>query len=207
MPDASGRSGWRRCRRTPRARSRTGPAREDGEQRLGLVGPGDDVGAGLVHGGVLAQQVERLGVQGVVGEVAVEQLEQPGVGRVGRGAAPSAPAASARPRAGRCRGSCRTRRSRRRCRGCRRRAGRRSRRSRRTPSAPPRPRGVAPPNAGAVARGGGDQRAGLAGDDLEVVRERVLARAGLDGLEDLALDQPGEGLGLDPDRVGAERRR
>ena len=66
-------------------------------ERLGLGGPGDDVGAGLVHRRVLAEQVERLGVQGVVGEVAVEQLEQPGVGRVGRRPGPSAPAASGTP--------------------------------------------------------------------------------------------------------------
>ena len=65
-------------------------------------------------------------------------------------------------------------------------------------------RGAAEP--GAVAGRGGDQRAGLAGHDLEVVGQRVLVGAGLDGLEDLALDQPGEGLGLDAHRVGAEQR-
>ena len=57
--------------------------RECAEQRLGLGGAVDDVGAGLVHGRVGAEQGERLGVQGVVGERAGEQLEQPGVGRVG----------------------------------------------------------------------------------------------------------------------------
>ena len=77
--------------------SRTGPSGSGGEERLGLLGAGDDVGAGLVDGRVLAEQVERLGVQGVVGEVAVEQLEQPGVGGVGRRRAPSAPAASGTP--------------------------------------------------------------------------------------------------------------
>ena len=58
--------------------------------------------------------------------------------------------------------------------------------------------------AGAVPGGGGDQRAGLAGDHLEVVLERVLAGRGLDGLEDLALDEPGEGLRLDA--YGVRRR-
>ena len=63
-------------------------------------------------------------------------------------------------------------------------------------------RGPAEP--GAVARGGGDQRTGLAGHDLEVVLERVLARGRLHRLQDLALDEAGEGLRLDPDRVGPE---
>ena len=57
---------------------------------------------------------------------------------------------------------------------------------------------------GAVAGRRRDQRAGLAGDDLEVVRERVLAGSRLDGLEDLPLDQAGECLGLDAYGVRAE---
>ena len=59
--------------------------------------------------------------------------------------------------------------------------------------------------AGAVAGGGGDERAGLAGHDAQVVLERVeVARA--DGLEDLTLDEAAERLGLDAHRVGAEPR-
>ena len=58
--------------------------------------------------------------------------------------------------------------------------------------------GAGAAEAGAVAGRGGDQRAGLAGDHVEVVLQRVLAGPGGDGLEDLALDQAGEGLGLDP---------
>ena len=132
---------------------------------LASLGAGDDVGAGLVHGRVLAQQVERLGVPVVVGEVAVEQLEQPGVGRVGATRGPSAPAGSARPRAGRCRASCRTRRT----------SEAMSRMSSESWKAMPTisPYAVsasstsraAPPKQGAVPGRGGDQRAGLAGDD------------------------------------------
>ena len=56
----------------------------------------------------------------------------------------------------------------------------------------------------AVAGGGGDQRTGLAGDHAQVVLERVLAVGRAEGLEDLALDEAGEGLRLDPDGVGPE---
>ena len=59
----------------------------------------------------------------------------------------------------------------------------------------------------AVARRGRDQRAGLAGHHVEVVLQGVLVGAGLEGLEDLALDQPGEGLRLDAYGVGARARR
>ena len=81
------------------------------EQRLGLGGQADDVGAGLGHRRVGAQQGERLGVQGVVGRGRRRAARAAGR-RPGRSsAARSAPAASGRPRAGRCRASCRTPRS------------------------------------------------------------------------------------------------
>ncbi len=57
---------------------------------------------------------------------------------------------------------------------------------------------------GAEAGGGGHQRAGLVGEDGQVVVDRVLVRRGADGLPDLAGDQPLEGAGLDPDGVGPE---
>ena len=57
---------------------------------------------------------------------------------------------------------------------------------------------------GAVAGRGGDQGAGLAGHHAQVVLERVLALERAERLEDLALDEAGEGLGLDPYGVGAE---
>ena len=184
--------------------SRTGPSGSTVSSALASCGPGDDVGAGLVHRRVRAQQGERLGVQAVVGEVGVEQLEQPGVLRAGRRAGPSAPAASARPRAGRCRASCRTPPD----------SEAMSRMSSESWKAEPTmspyavsassTSGGGAAEAGAVAGRGGDQRAGLAGHDVEVVLERVVAGAGLHGLQDLALDEPGERLGLDPYGVGAE---
>ena len=64
---------------------RTGPGSRASRRLLGPGGLGQHVVAGLVHGRVAAQQVEGLGVLGVVGQRAAEQLEQPGVGRVGGG--------------------------------------------------------------------------------------------------------------------------
>ena len=43
--------------------ARTGPSGSATSRCLGLAGPGDDVGAGLVHRRVRAQQAERLGVE------------------------------------------------------------------------------------------------------------------------------------------------
>ena len=134
----------RRCRRTPEGgadRRAGGAPRGD----PGLLRAGDDVGTRLVQGRVLAQQVQRPGVPGVVGQVAVEQPRSAGVGRVPGGARHEHRQrrhALAQVGAGTCRtlsdsGG--------RCRGCRRRAGTPSRRSRRTPSAPP-PRPGSPPN-------------------------------------------------------------
>ena len=179
---------------------------QDGEELLGLLGAGDDVGAGLVHRGVLAQQVEGLGVEVVVGEVGGEQLAQPGVGGVGRRLGHQHRQrghALAQVGAGRLAGLGRLRGDvedvvgeleggadelavlRQRGDHLRRRAAEHR----------------------AVAGGRGDQGAGLAGDHLEVVLQRVVVGPGLDGLEDLALDQPGERLGLDPHRLRARARR
>ena len=57
---------------------------------------------------------------------------------------------------------------------------------------------------GAEQGGGRDQRAGLVGDHLQVVVERVVSVAGPDGLGDLTLDQPGEGPRLEPDELRPE---
>ena len=180
--------------------------RDVASMRLGLGGPGDDVGLRLVHRGVPRSRVERLGVPVVVGEVAVEQLEQAGVagaavaraistGSVGTpsrrsvpGVLPETPASEATSRMS-------------------------SESWNAVPTMSPYAvsasshlrRGAA--EHGAVARGGGDQGAGLAGHDVEVVRERVLAGAGLERLEDLALDEPGERLRLDAYGVRRRARR
>ena len=183
--------------------------RQHAEVALGLLGLRDDVGAGLVHRRVGAQQPQGLDEGGVVGEVGVEQLEQAYLGGVARpgGARPchqhwQRRHALAQVGAGGLAGlvglgghvedvvgeleggaddlavggQCLLDL-----------AGRAA-------------------EAGAVASGGGDQGAGLAGDHVEVVPQRVLVGAGRDGLEDLALDEPGEGLGLDAHRVGAQAR-
>ncbi len=79
-----------------------------------------------------------------------------------------------------------------------------SRPSRRTPSAPPPPRGWRRRSA---RRSGRRWRSGtpvLPATHVEVVLQRVVVGTGPQRLEDLALDQPGEGLRLDPDGVGAE---
>ena len=78
-------SGSRRCRRRTPARYAPGRGRGPRAASWPAVGLAEDVVAGLVHGRVLAQQVEGLGVLGVVGQRAAEQLEQAGVGRVGGG--------------------------------------------------------------------------------------------------------------------------
>lgn len=52
--------------------------------------------------------------------------------------------------------------------------------------------------------GGGDEGAGLVGDDGEVVLHRVVTGVGAHGLADLAGDQAGERAGLDADRLVAE---
>jgi len=57
---------------------------------------------------------------------------------------------------------------------------------------------------GAEAAGGGDQGAGLVGEDAEVVLDRVLAVEGAADVADLALDQPGDRVREDPGRLGAE---
>ena len=54
--------------------------------------------------------------------------------------------------------------------------------------------------------GRGHQRRGLLRHHPQVVLQRVLAGPRADGLGDLPADQPGERLGLDPDRVRAQRR-
>ena len=125
--------------------SRALPRRRAGQ--IGQLGPGVlGVAAHGLPGPLerrrLAQQVERLGVQRVVGDRAVaEDLPQPdGAASTSRRPARRAPAGSARPRAGRCRASCPTRPTRRRCRAGRRRAGRPPRSSRRSRPAPRRAR-------------------------------------------------------------------
>ena len=167
---------------------RTGPSGTAASCGLGLGGAGDDVGAGLVDGGVPAQQGEGLGVQGVVGErpssssisrassgpAVARAMSTGSVGTPSRrsvpGVLPETPDSEATSRMS-------------------------SESWKAAPTISPysvrasSTSGVAPPKHRAVARRGGDQRAGLAGDDVEVVLERVLAGAGLDGLEDLALDQ------------------
>ena len=148
--------------------ARTGPAGTTARCCLASRGPGDDVGAGLVHGRVLAEQVEGLGVEVVVGEVAVEQLVQPRVGRVaGRAGHQHRQRrhALAQVGAGRLAGLDRV--------GgdvedvvgeLEGRADDLAVRRQRVLDLAGRAT-----EAGAVAGGGGDQRAGLAGDDLEVV--------------------------------------
>ena len=197
-------SGWRRCRRRPRGRSTDRALGQHGRAATSPRGAGDDVGAGLVQRRVGAQQGERLGVQGVVGEVGVEQLEQPGVLGAGRGAGHQhrqGRDALAQVGAGGLAGLVGVAR---RCRGCRRRAGR------------PMPTMLA------VRRQGLARPRGRAAEASRRTAprwrsasrscrrpRRGSARAGprrrrADGLQDLALDQPGERLGLDPDRLGAE---
>ena len=153
-----------------------------------------------------AQQVERLGHQGVVGDrPGAEDLAQPGRRRCRRRRRPArrAPAASARPRAGRCRGSCPTRRTSTRCRAGRRRAGRRRRSCRRRrPGLPLWTARRAAEHRPEPGRGA-DQGAGLVGDHPQVVLDRVgLARP--DRLGDLTAHQPGERARLDPHRLRAE---
>ena len=207
-------SGWAsRLIRCARPRSRTGPRTRPGPGRRAAPviscrarsGPVPQVGPGQLHRRVRAEQRQRLGVRLRVGQLAAgQQLDQPGVAGPGRSAGRAARAGSARPRAGRCPGSCRTGRSRWRRPGCRRRAGRPRR-------APPQawairaatpsgaPENIAP-NRPEVAI----SERGLVGHDLHVVLERVLARLRAHGLRDLPADQPGEGLGLDPDGLRAE---
>ena len=182
---------------------RTGTLGNLGQVRLGLASAGHDVGTRLVDRRVGAQQGEGLGVAHVVGEVAVEQLEQAGVlgtggragdqHRQGRHALAQVGAGSLAGDAG---------------------VGRdvedvvgeleRGADDIAVLGEGLLHLGSGAAEDGAVARGGGDQRAGLAGHDVEVVLERVLAGAGLERLEDLSLDQPGEGLRLDAYGVGAQ---
>ena len=196
------RCGWRSAPRTRRARRGPGPSGSAVEQLLRLAGAGRGRSARASSiAGCSRSRSSASACSASSVEVAGEQLEQPGVGRVGRTAGPAAPAASARPRAGRCRASCRTRRT----------SLATSRMSSESWKAIADllavrrerlldlERGAGEP--GAVPRGGRDQRAGLARDDPQVVRERVLVGPGLERLEDLALDELGERLGLDPHRV------
>ena len=184
--------------------ARTGPSGSTPRQRLGLGGAVDDVGAGLRPWPDGPEQGQRLGVQGVIGQRAAEQLEQAGVVGRGRGLrhqhrqrgdALAEVGAGGLAGLGRVGGDVddvvgeleggaddlAVRRER------------------------LLDLGAGAAEAGAVAGRGGDEGTGLAGDDLEVVLERVLVGAGLDRLQDLALDQPGEGLGLDPDGVRAQQ--
>ena len=124
----------------------------------------------------------------------------------------AAPAASARPRAGRCRGSCRTRPTRRRCRGCRRRAGRRRRSSRRTPRSDVLDLvGRAGEAWRRTARRWRSASRSCRRPPRGSARAGPRPRRGPDGLADLALDQPVEGLRLDPHglrpEVGESARR
>src|SRR3954454_12315624 len=52
--------------------------RQGREHGAGRLGPAAEILAGLLHRRVLAQQLQRLGVQGVVGERTGEQLAQAG---------------------------------------------------------------------------------------------------------------------------------
>ena len=136
---------------------------------------GDDVGAGLVDRGVRAQQGERLGVPVVVGEVAGEQLaaaaRRPGrsearaisTGRVGTPSRRSVPGVL--PDSSESLGDVEDV------------VGQLERRADDLAVRRERLLDLAARAAeqGAEARRRGDQRAGLAGDDVEVVRQRVLA--------------------------------
>ena len=175
---------------------RTGSVGQHLEQRLGLGREADHVGARLGHRRVRAQQGERLGVRGVLGEVRGQQLEQPGVGRIGgtlRDQHRQRGHALAEVGAGRLAGLLGLRGDVEDVVGelegdadllavLRERLDDVSRR---------------PGEHRAVAGGGRDQRAGLAGDDAQVVLERVVVRRRAEGLQDLALDEPGERLRLD----------
>ena len=147
--------------------------------------------------------LERLGVQGVVGQVGVQQLQQPGVGgirggprhqhRQGRHALAQV-GARGLARLDRLRGDVQD--------VVGELEGRAHDLAVRRECTDHLLGGAA--EVGAVPRRGGDQRAGLPGHDLEIVRQRVFARLGLHGLQDLPLHQPGEGLRLDPHRLRAE---
>ena len=65
-------------------------------------------------------------------------------------------------------------------------------------------RGVGAREHDARLRGGGDQRAGLVGEHLDVVRDRVLAVGRADGLVQLAEHEPLERVGLHADGPLAE---
>ena len=165
---------------------------EGGEEFAGVGGPAAYVVLGLTEGGMRAQQFERLGQALVVGEVGVEQLEQPRVGRVARdppGRGRSAPAGSGRPRAGRCPGvlpdssdsEAMSRMS--------------SDSWKATPISSPKARSdlLRPrpahrrPGAEAARRWRSASRS--CRRRRQVVRQRVLAFGGAEGLADLALDQ------------------
>ena len=198
------RSGWRPCRRRPRGRR--GPGRRGGrEERLGLGGAVDDVGAGLRPwpGGARSRSsasacsassvrspASSSSRRASAGSVEAWAISTGSVGTPSRRSVPGVLPDSVESEATSMMSSESWKAE---------------------PTISPYAasasstsgRGAA--EAGAVAGRGGDQGAGLAGDDLEVVRERVLVGAGLDGLEDLALDQPGERLGLDADGVRAQQ--
>jgi len=64
--------------------------------------------------------------------------------------------------------------------------------------------GVGPGDERTEPRAGRDQRTGLVGDDLQVVRDGVLALGRASRLGDLAFDESGEGAGLDLDSLGTQ---
>ena len=177
--------------------------RQPGNLLTGHCDPVPQVRARRLHRGVGTQQAERLGVQRLIGQVGGEQFAEPlvtgtaGAQGVQHGEAPDSLAQVGSGRLAGLRGL----------------AGHiqdvvgqlpgdADRRARRL-----HPRGH-------LGRGPGehrseparrrDQRPRLLFHHPQVVRERILARRGTQGLGDLSAHQPGERVRLDPDRLIAE---